>query len=177
MAPHSKIYNMLYNHFYLKISRFPEIQKQIKQAVLFPGTSQNFAQSITLGIFIGMIIPMGFQTMVTLPLAVLFRVNIVISTLATLITNPVTALPLYYVSFKIGEFITGIQLTQEQITNVINQPNFDSIMSIGYRGAIVYLTGSLIHGIVWASFFYFLSFKIHRQLLRLKAYHHSKSQI
>ena len=40
-------------------------------------------------------------------LAILFRVNLPVSVILTWYTNPFTIVPLYYIAYKLGMFVTG----------------------------------------------------------------------
>jgi uncharacterized protein len=68
---------------------------------------RSVAGGFAIGLFSGMI-PGPIQMLTAGVLAVMFRVNLPVAVATTWYTNPVTALPIYYLAFKIGEFFTGI---------------------------------------------------------------------
>ena len=72
----------------------------------------NTAGSVALGLFIGLFMPAGTQVvtlMIILPILALFKisVNIALTGLFTLISNPLTDLPLYASYIFIGSLIIG----------------------------------------------------------------------
>jgi uncharacterized protein len=68
---------------------------------------RSVAGGVAIGLFTGMI-PGPIQMIAAAVLAVAFRVNLPVAVAATWYTNPVTALPIYFLAFKIGEAITGM---------------------------------------------------------------------
>lgn len=70
-------------------------------------TRKNVSLSVAIGFFSGLM-PGPTQMITAFILAYIFRVNLAIAMVTTFYTNPLTYLPLYYLSFKIGCFILGI---------------------------------------------------------------------
>lgn len=67
----------------------------------------NVALGAAIGVFFGFLIPL-FQIPITALVSVLLRANIGVAAISTLITNPVTFGPVYFVAYKFGEYVTGI---------------------------------------------------------------------
>lgn len=64
------------------------------------------AGGFAIGLFCGMI-PGPLQMLSAVPLAMLFRVNLPVSLVTTLYTNPLTIAPLYLLAYKLGALVTG----------------------------------------------------------------------
>lgn len=120
-------------------------------------SSPKIALSIALGIFIGLALPIGLQTIAILPLATLMGCNIFLASGAALISNPITVFPIYYSAIKLGGYLTGIQLSWKRIDAAISNPTWSNISTLGNDGLVVFFTGSIIEGIIGAILFYFIS--------------------
>jgi uncharacterized protein (DUF2062 family) len=69
---------------------------------------RSVAGGVAAGMFCGLI-PGPLQMVGAAIMSVLFRVNLPVAMFTTLYTNPFTILPLYWVAYKIGAFVTGRQ--------------------------------------------------------------------
>ena len=67
---------------------------------------RSVAGGVAIGAFTGLL-PAPFQMLSAAIFAIIFRVNLPVAVAVTWYTNPFTAVPLYYVAFRIGEFVTG----------------------------------------------------------------------
>jgi uncharacterized protein (DUF2062 family) len=119
---------------------------------------KKIAKSVSLGTFFGILMPMGLQTIVTIPLSILFKCNIVISSAATLITNPITVVPIYTTAVILGEFVTGISVQWGYIESFMTTPNIDSLLNLGSEVSLVLIIGLFIMGLFFSALFYLVSF-------------------
>jgi len=71
---------------------------------------KSVAGGVAVGMFCGLI-PGPLQMLSAAVLAILFRVNLPVAAIVTWYTNPVTILPLYYVAYKLGLFVTASRST------------------------------------------------------------------
>ena len=69
---------------------------------------RSVAGGVAIGMFCGLV-PGPLQMLSAALCAIVFRVNLPVATIVTLYTNPFTILPLYYVAYKLGLFVTGSQ--------------------------------------------------------------------
>lgn len=136
------------------------VKEFCKNLVSMKGKPSKIAFGLALGIFIGILIPVGFQMLIAIPLAVFFNVNIIVTVTATFITNPVTVVPLYFAIIKIGEFITQIKISWKKIEMLIENPDFDHLVSLGSESLIVFFSGSFILGILISTAIYFITLKL-----------------
>ncbi len=68
---------------------------------------RSVAVGLAAGVFIGFIIPMGLQIPIAAVLAFWARGNLAAAALSTLVTNPFTVAPIYYLAYRLGMFLTG----------------------------------------------------------------------
>lgn len=156
-----------FKNIYHKLDRYPKIKSQLRYLIHFPGGASELAWSSAVGAFIGVAVPEGLQTVTSIGAAYLFRMNFLVITFFTLITNPFTIVPLYYTSFRIGEWITGMSITAIQIENLFNNPGITAALELGTSGAIIFLTGSLVHGLFWGGVWYILMFAFYPKLKKV----------
>jgi uncharacterized protein (DUF2062 family) len=133
-----------------KIKAFINYEKDLAR------NPKKLALSFAVGIFIGLSVPMGIQTIVALPFAVVLRCNIPVVYLATLISNPLTVIFLYTAMFKVGEFITGNYLPYPQVENILMSFSIQNLGQIGDLALKNYLIGMITITAVLSPISYFL---------------------
>lgn len=67
---------------------------------------KSVAGGTAVGLFCGLV-PGPLQMLSAALLAILFRVNLPVAVILTWYTNPFTIVPLYYIAYKLGMFVTG----------------------------------------------------------------------
>ncbi|GAB6281267.1 MAG: hypothetical protein STSR0008_00060 [Ignavibacterium sp.] len=165
-----------------KIKNIPlylnKIKNYIFDLIKFENNPFNISLSIAIGIFVGLTIPMGFQTFFIIPLIILFRANFILAYSATYISNPITVLPIYYSALKIGEFIMQYFFSMKVIINfskvqqMINNFSFDNLFFYGKEFLITFIIGLFIQGIIVTVLIFFISYilflYIRKNMLLLK---------
>src|SRR5512138_108590 len=68
---------------------------------------RNVTRAFALGLFLSFV-PLPINTLLGVTMALLMRVNIPATLSGTLLTNPLTMLPLYYAAYWIGCTLLGI---------------------------------------------------------------------
>ena len=129
----------------------------------------KISQSLALGVFIGLTVPFGLQTLSVLPIVLLFRCNFPITWSGTLISNPFTVLPIYIAAVFVGERVTGIKVSFEEINNMINNPLLNSLGNFGFDTIMVLVSGTMVMGVVLSVTVYYLSFFLitwHRERIK-----------
>ena len=132
-----------------KRSRVKKLKIYFSKIIRFNVVSWKIALSLALGVFIGLLLPMGFQAVLVIPLALLLKCNIFITMSATLVSNPFTVVPLYYIYFKIGEFLTSVEITEAQLNALAGSPSFENIQSLGENALILFFSGSIPVSIIF----------------------------
>jgi uncharacterized protein len=73
---------------------------------LWHWSRRGVALGVALGVFFGLLIPLA-QIPLTAVAAIVLRANLPAAAASTLVTNPVTFGPLYYVAYQLGSWLTG----------------------------------------------------------------------
>jgi uncharacterized protein (DUF2062 family) len=137
-----------------------QFKSRIKDIFNSDLTSKQIALNFTVGILIGLLIPMGLQTIGVIALCALFRLNFVIVVFATLITNPFTVVFIYYSAFKVGDFFINSGISWASINSVLDNPELESIISLSFDSLKVIYTGLVLESFVFGILTYFLVYYI-----------------
>ena len=105
------------------------------------GSAGQRARGIGIGIFCGCFPFFGVQIILSVSLASILDGNRLLAAAGTLISNPLTYVPLYYMNYKIGSYLIKAN-TKEQISTaeMFNQNFFDQSMIVIHKT----LLGSII---------------------------------
>jgi uncharacterized protein (DUF2062 family) len=144
------------------------IQDRIK--VIFDShlTAKQIAINAVAGVLIGLLVPMGFQTIAVIALCPLFKLNFLIVVSTTLITNPFTFIFIYYSAFRIGDFLLASGITWENIYSVLIKPEFESIINLSLESIKVIYTGLIIETILLAPLTYLVIYQFARYIKNKK---------
>lgn len=67
---------------------------------------RSISRGVALGLFCAFVLPVG-QVFLAALIAVFTRANLVIASVATLVTNPLTMTPIYYMAYRTGYALLG----------------------------------------------------------------------
>jgi len=110
------------------------------------------ARGLALGLFVAFTPTMGFQMLITCFLILFFPGNLPIALAACWITNPVTAGPIYFGEYEIGEWLMGLFGVVP-----VDTGGASKIVDI-YNVAGAMWVGSVVLGIVCAALGYSLTY-------------------
>jgi len=116
------------------------------------GSPEQIAWGAAVGFFVAMSPTMGFQMLIAVPLAALFKVNKVAAAVSVWLTNPATAPFIYWFNYKVGAKLLGYPVKAGFLSN----PSWETFW---YSGRHVFLSltlGGAITGIVIALAGYFV---------------------
>jgi uncharacterized protein (DUF2062 family) len=161
-----------------KISRLPRYYHlRIKR---LRGDPHYLASGIGFGVFMGILPLIPVQTLLLIPLTVAFRVSTIAALIAaTLISNPLTFVPQYYLTWKLGNFIMPGKISWQHLEHVLvtikNEGLLDGITTfshLGFKAISVILTGGALIGAPLAIVSYFFSLYFFRAIRRKRAGKH-----
>jgi len=164
-----------------------EIKRTIRyyylRLIRLQGDPHSLAIGSALGVFIGISPTLPLHTILIICLSLLFRVSTLAAFVsATIICNPLTVVPIYYLCWKVGNFFFPDKLSWDRMHNVLAiltgsgfRESIEAISQLGLDTIIVMLTGGIIIGLPLAAASYFLSFnffiKIHEKRRRRHILH------
>ena len=155
---------------YMKYFNFRTYYRYFQSLLRLNVHPSKIAFSVSLGIFVGIVVPFGLQSLVILPLAMSFRSNLILAYASTYITNPITMLPIYAFIFKVGGFISGVKMSFNSLAESFQNPSFEMLGKLGLESIFVFFSGAISLGTVlsFMSYFVILNFLLfHRRRLKL----------
>jgi uncharacterized protein (DUF2062 family) len=137
------------------------------------GQPSVLARGVAVGTFIGITPTIPFHTILALLLAYIMRGSKIAALLATVtVSNPLTFFLQYYLSFRIGNWLTPRNISWEKMSELMEAlssgANFsESLTALGHMGLealIVILVGGFILAIPFTIASYVLSFMFFRAI-------------
>ncbi len=149
------------------------------------GDPYYLARGVGFGVFIGVLPLVPIQTILIIPLSITFNVSTIVALIAaTLVSNPLTFVPQYYTTWKLGNAILPGRISWEQLQDVLltieNEGLLDGIVTFSHLGIqtlAVLLTGGAIIGIPAGIISYFIALKAFRIIRRRRAKRHELNKI
>ena len=141
--------------------------------VRLKGHPSVLARGVAVGTFIGITPTIPFHTILALILAFILRGSKVAALLATfIVSNPITFLPQYYFSWKIGNWITPGKHSWNDVSILIDAiisggefgKTLAALGQIGMDSLIILLGGGIILALPFTLIFYYLSYILFRSI-------------
>ncbi len=126
---------------------------------------KNLAAAMALGMFIGAMPIIPFQSVVVIALAFVFRVNKLAAWLATCYSNAATMVPFYYFLYKIGIAVTPFHDVQFDPSKL----EMEQMIHAGWEVFSVMFAGGFAFGVPATLLTYFLSLFIIRRYRQRRA--------
>ena len=144
------------------------------------GDPYYLARGVGFGVFMGVLPLIPIQTLLLIPLSVALRVSTIGALIAaTLISNPLTFVPQYYLTWRLGNFILPGRISWQHLEHVLltieNEGLLDGIATfshLGVKAITVILTGGALIGIPLGVVSYFVSLYFFRAVRRKRAEKH-----
>jgi len=131
------------------------------------------ARGVAVGTFIGITPTIPFHVILALSFSFLFRGSKVAAVLATfVVSNPITFLPQYYLSWQIGNLLLPGKHSWDDISELINLivqgAKFNEILAafshVSLNSLTVLIAGGIVLAIPFTLVFYFMSCQFFRTL-------------
>ena len=131
------------------------------------------ARGVAIGTFIGITPTIPFHTILAIVFALAFRGSKVAALLATIVvSNPVTLVPQYYLSWQIGNWLTPQKHSWEEVGRLMESltdgagfgETFTALGEIGLNSFMVLLGGGIVLALPFTVAFYFFSLQLFRSI-------------
>ncbi|MEO0457484.1 MAG: DUF2062 domain-containing protein [Cyanobacteria bacterium P01_A01_bin.114] len=107
----------------------------------------EIARGMAVGAFVGVMPLFGVQTLVAIALAPPLRGNAMAAATTTWVSNPITFIPLYTLTFRIGQHLLG---TQDLLLNWQSAPTLEQFLMMGMDCIMTLTAGCVALGIPMA---------------------------
>ena len=136
------------------------------------GDPVYLARGFAFGVFMGVLPLVPIQTILIIPLSITLRVSTLAAIIAgTMVSNPLTFGPQYYITWKLGNAVLPGRISWENLHKALeaiqNQGLLDGLASfshLGLKAITVLLTGGALIGIPAGIISYFFALKFFRTL-------------
>ncbi|WP_028451581.1 DUF2062 domain-containing protein [Chitinilyticum aquatile] len=115
---------------------------------------RTVALGVAIGIFFGMLVPLG-QSPLAAACALLLRANLPVAITSTLVSNPLTFAPIYYLAHQLGITLAP-GLEQLSLPAVVTPGWLDSVLALG----LPLLLGLLVFALVFSPLSYLLTLRL-----------------
>ena len=144
------------------------------------GDPYYLARGIGFGVFMGVLPLVPIQTIILIPLSAALNVSTIAALIASiLVSNPLTFLPQYYMTWKVGNFILPGRISWQHLEQVLLTIEQEGILDgiatfshLGIKAITVILTGGALIGAPLGALSYFLSLQFFRAVRRKRAEKH-----
>ncbi|KPK00581.1 MAG: hypothetical protein AMJ60_00510 [Desulfobacterales bacterium SG8_35] len=133
------------------------------------GHPSVLARGVAVGTFIGITPTIPFHTILALIFAFIFRGSKIAALLSTIVvSNPITLLPLYYLSWQIGNWLLPGKHSWDDVSELINlvvsgsgyKETLEALSHVGINSLTVLIGGGIVLALPFTIVFYCLSYKI-----------------
>ncbi|MFP7755607.1 DUF2062 domain-containing protein [Thermodesulfobacteriota bacterium B35] len=129
------------------------------------GDPHSLALGTGFGVFIGIVPLMPIQTIILIPLTILLRINTLAALIAaTAVSNPLTFIPQYYFTWKVGNVLLPGRISWEQLQSVLHLIRHESLwqgiqtfLHLGFNTISVLLCGGTLIGLPAGLLVYYAS--------------------
>jgi uncharacterized protein (DUF2062 family) len=157
----------------MKIEPQRTIRYYYLKFIRLKGDPYTLARGIAVGTFIGITPTIPFHTILALALALVFRGSKVAAVLATfVVSNPITFLPQYYLSWQIGNRLLPGKHSWEDVSElinlIVNSAKLNEILAafshVSVNSLSVLIGGGIVLAIPFTAVFYYLSLTFFRTI-------------
>ncbi len=136
------------------------------------GDPVYLARGFSFGVFMGVLPLVPIQTILIIPLSITFRVSTIAAVIAgTMISNPLTFMPQYYLTWKLGNAVLPGNVSWEHLKEVLKTIEQEGLIDgiatfshLGIKTITVLLTGGVLIGLPVAAISYFFALNFFRTL-------------
>lgn len=127
------------------------------RVIRMKASAHSIAMGMAVGIFVGFMPIIPFQTIVAVALAFVVRANKITAALGTWVSNPVNMIPFYSMLFFVGQLVLPFSdihfdLRPEHL-------ELKSLLTHGWEVVLIMIVGGLILGVPSALIAYFLTLR------------------
>jgi len=129
------------------------------------GTPHSIALGAAIGVFIGITPTIPLHTIAILALTLLCRCSFIAGLITSIVVcNPLTYVPQYYLSLRVGNVFTPYHLNWDRVKQVLDvvlsdvsfEMRIKPLLSLGYEAVTVMLVGGVILALPFAVGSYYL---------------------
>jgi len=133
-------------------------QKIYERILKIRGEPREIALGMALGLFVAVSPTMGFQMVIAIFFATLFKWNKIASALGVWLTNPLTAPFIYGLTYLVGSFLIGLPGGNHDVTQTMPLSRIDVMLDKAPHILLALTLGGVIVGLPLAIGGYFFTY-------------------
>jgi uncharacterized protein (DUF2062 family) len=145
------------------------------------GDPVYLARGFAFGVFMGVLPLVPIQTILIIPLSITLRVSTIAAVIAgALVSNPLTFMPQYYITWKLGNAVLPGRISWEHLEGLLLAVEREGLVDglamfshLGIKTITVLLTGGVLIGIPVGIISYFFALNFFRTLRTRRLRKHS----
>ncbi|MCG2761511.1 MAG: DUF2062 domain-containing protein [Candidatus Delongbacteria bacterium] len=122
---------------------------------------QNIAHGLAMGVFVGFLPIIPFQTLIILLVCTIFKTNKLAGVIgSTTLTNPITAMPVFYAQHFLGRIFILHEFSYEKFKNLFVHISVSNFNEVGKEILILFemvTIGGIIVGVIFYPFIYYIT--------------------
>lgn len=130
------------------------LRLQYLRLLRLKASTHNIAMGLAVGVFVGCLPVIPFQTIVAVVMAFIFRGSKVAAALGTWVSNPVNMIPFYTMLYYIGCLVMPVTAHFDP-----HHLELEAMLQQGWEIVLVMFTGGILIGIPAAFVTYILTFR------------------
>ena len=138
--------------------------KKKKKIVRDDGTPEYIARGWSIGVFVGCLMPICSQLLVSIPLSFLLRGSKIGAALGTLLTNPVSIFFIYPPQCYVGNKLIGgslsFEMIKESLKELFREKSWDSFLHMSGELIASFFAGGLLMGVILTPIAYIAVFQM-----------------
>lgn len=127
----------------------------VLRLVRIQATPQNIASGLAVGVFVGLLPVVPFQTVIAVGLAFIVRGSKIAAALGTWVSNPLNWIPVYLMFYYVGKTVMPFEVPPFDAS----QLEMVQMLNLGWKFFAVMMVGGLILGIPSSILTYFVTFR------------------
>ncbi len=152
--------NRLFKYHYLKFIRLK-------------GDPQSLAMGTAIGVLIGISPTIPLHTVIIIGITVVTRTSTIAAIISSwIVCNPLTYIPIYYLSMVLGNSVTPYELSWQRIKGLLDtlsshqgfSHSINEALSLGYEAIMVMIIGGLVLAIPFTIASYYASLHLFRKI-------------
>jgi len=124
-----------------------QIHSWFWRVVNLPGTPQYIARGFAAGVFAGLFPLFGFQTLIGVALAILFKGSKLMAAAGTWVSNPLTYIPIFLFNFQVGRWLLG---NRNLVFTSAGVASWQQFLELGTEIIFVLFVGCFVVGLTCA---------------------------
>jgi uncharacterized protein (TIGR03546 family) len=130
---------------------FRKLHKMFQSILRLEDSAQSIALGTAIGLFIAWTPTVSIHMILVVAIAMLLRANKVAGLIAVYISNPITMLPMYWIEYRLGAFVSDNELTYDELRSILDFHGWDGFKAALWKLCVDFAGPMWLGGLVLAT--------------------------